>query len=71
MSRTIKQPYTGSKRFDVTCRCHGSCLYCRDNRTYSAKHRAQLSDVGDPSNDEIIDDIEIDEEMNNSYADDL
>jgi len=71
VSRTKRKPYSDSKRFDVTCRNHGSCPYCRDNRTHSAKHRAQLSDVGDPSNDEIIDDIEIDEEMNNSYADDL
>ena len=34
MSRTRKAPYTGSKRFDKTCRNHGSCSYCRDNRTF-------------------------------------
>ena len=34
MSRTHKAPYTGSKRFDKTCRNHGSCPYCRDNRTF-------------------------------------
>ena len=34
MSRTHKAPYTGSKRFDKTCRNHGSCSYCRDNRTF-------------------------------------
>jgi len=34
MSRTHKAPYTGSKRFDKTCRNHGSCSYCRNNRTF-------------------------------------
>lgn len=32
MSRTHKQPYRKSRRFDSSCRCHGSCGYCRDNR---------------------------------------
>ena len=32
MSRTKKQPYRGSRRFDKTCRCHGSCSYCTNNR---------------------------------------
>ena len=35
MSRSVKQPYSGSKRFDVTCRNHGSCPHCRKNRTFS------------------------------------
>ena len=35
MSRTYKRPYTKSKRFDKTCRCHGGCLYCESNRMYS------------------------------------
>jgi 5-methylcytosine-specific restriction endonuclease McrA len=34
MSRTKKRPYTKSKRFDVTCRNHGSCSYCRSNRLH-------------------------------------
>ncbi len=34
MSRTRKQAYTGSKRFDYSCRCHGSCGYCRGNRLH-------------------------------------
>lgn len=41
MSRTIKKAYTGSKRFDVTCRNHGSCSYCKNNRTFSSE-RAKL-----------------------------
>lgn len=35
MSRTRKRPYTKSKRFDSSCRCHGSCSYCRSNRLHS------------------------------------
>lgn len=49
MSRTHKRPYTGSKRFDTSCRCHGSCSYCRDNRLHrdrreSAAAVAQLKE---------------------------
>lgn len=32
MSRTVKRPYTGSKRFDPQCRCHGGCMYCESSR---------------------------------------
>lgn len=35
MSRTKKQPYTKSKRFDKTCRNHGSCPYCKENRLHT------------------------------------
>lgn len=34
MSRTNRRPYTKSKRFDTSCRSHGSCTYCRNNRLY-------------------------------------
>jgi hypothetical protein len=34
MSRTIKRPYTKSKRFDKSCRCHGGCGYCEGNRLF-------------------------------------
>lgn len=34
MSRTKKKPYTQSKRFDSTCRNHGSCSWCKSNRMY-------------------------------------
>ena len=27
-----RKPYTGSKAFDCTCRNHGSCDWCRENR---------------------------------------
>ena len=41
-SKTIKtkrKPYYRSGRFDPTCRCNGSCKYCRDNRLHSSKVR--------------------------------
>ena len=37
MSRTKKQPYTKSKRFDMSCRCHGGCPYCLGNRLIRTK----------------------------------
>lgn len=30
-----RKPYRKSKRFDKTCRNHGSCPYCRDNRLHN------------------------------------
>jgi 5-methylcytosine-specific restriction endonuclease McrA len=39
MSKTLRKPYTKSKRFDKTCRNHGSCAYCKSNRMYSTKKR--------------------------------
>ena len=44
MSRTHKRPYTGSKRFDTSCRCHGSCGYCRNNRLHSTQQRRSAAD---------------------------
>lgn len=37
MSRTRRKPYRKSRRFDKTCRCHGSCPWCRENRLYQAR----------------------------------
>ena len=34
MSRTHRRPYSGSRRFDVTCRNHGACGYCQSNRMH-------------------------------------
>jgi hypothetical protein len=39
MSRTVKQAYRKSRRFDKTCRNHGSCDYCKGNRLYSSNKR--------------------------------
>lgn len=32
-----RKPYRGSKYFDRSCRNHGRCKWCRDNRLH--KHR--------------------------------
>jgi hypothetical protein len=32
-----RKPYRGSKRWDHTCRNHGSCSYCENNRTIQSK----------------------------------
>ena len=52
MSRTRKSPYTGSKRFDKTCRNHGSCPYCRDNRTFErAPEKSEELRISEPDDD--------------------
>jgi hypothetical protein len=37
-----RREYNGSKRFSKSCRNHGSCTYCEENRTYFDK-RARFS----------------------------
>ena len=32
-----RKPYRGSKAFDKTCRNHGGCDWCRENRLYKFK----------------------------------
>ena len=32
-----RQPYRGSKAFDCTCRNHGTCGWCRENRLHNTK----------------------------------
>lgn len=44
MSRSYKKPYTKSKRFDKSCRCHGRCSYCLDNRIYQHKKQSSLKE---------------------------
>ena len=29
-----RKPYKGAKAIDCTCRNHGSCTWCRDNRLH-------------------------------------
>lgn len=44
MARTNRKSYTKSKSFDRSCRNHGSCGYCQDNRTwFDTKQRASTS----------------------------
>lgn len=32
-----RKPYRGSKAFDKTCRNHGGCDWCRENRLHKFK----------------------------------
>ena len=47
-----RKQYRGSKAFDHTCRNHGSCSYCKDNRLFSDKKRKYSIDE---EYDEFID----------------
>jgi hypothetical protein len=37
--KDIRAPYRKSKRFDRTCRNHGSCPYCENNRLHNDRRR--------------------------------
>ena len=34
-----RKPYRGSKAIDSTCRNHGSCLYCEQNRRWKMRDK--------------------------------
>ena len=40
-----KQYYKNSQRFFGSCRCHGSCDWCRSNRTIQEKREKERTDV--------------------------
>lgn len=37
-----RKEYRGSKAFDHTCRNHGSCGWCMENRTYKNRKRLEI-----------------------------
>ena len=39
-----RKEYTGSKRFDHSCRCHGGCGFCEGNRTYQDTRDRRAAD---------------------------
>ena len=39
-----RKEYTGSKRFDHSCRCHGSCGWCSGNRLYQDRRDRVAAD---------------------------
>lgn len=39
-----REPYHGSKSFDKTCRNHGGCNCCKDNRLYRSNKLLEKSD---------------------------
>lgn len=38
-----RKPYRKSKSFDRSCRNHGTCPYCKQNRQYKNKLQEQIS----------------------------
>ena len=40
-----RKTYFGSKRFDRSCRNHGSCGYCEGNRTHANKKREPIEET--------------------------
>ena len=39
MGKEHRKQYFGAKAVDSTCRNHGSCGYCRENRTFKNRKR--------------------------------
>ena len=39
-----RSEYFGSKRFDKSCRNHGSCGYCQSNRTHKNIRRKPIEE---------------------------
>lgn len=37
--REHRKPYRKPKVYDKTCRNHGTCVWCRNNRTHSMRKR--------------------------------
>ena len=40
-----RKAYRGSKAIDKTCRNHGSCPYCRQNRLHKFRNRRAEEDT--------------------------
>ena len=38
-----RKPYRGAKAIDCTCRNHGSCTWCRDNRLHKRLNDEEAS----------------------------
>lgn len=41
-----RKPYYNSEQFDKTCRPHGACQWCKNNRMHKHKRRAPAPDGG-------------------------
>lgn len=39
--KEYRKPYRGSKAFDCSCRNHGSCDWCKENRAYKNLKREE------------------------------
>ena len=38
-----RKPYRGAKAIDYTCRNHGSCPYCEQNRTFNNRKQEMIA----------------------------
>lgn len=47
-----RKPYHGSKAIDPTCRNHGSCQWCEENRRHKFRDKHPLTD--DDENERLI-----------------
>lgn len=55
MSRTYKREYTGSRKYDASCRGHGGCPWCEGNKMFHRNGKDFLIDeVGSMSNTRTI-----------------
>lgn len=43
--KTKRKAYKGSKAFDCSCRNHGTCEWCRENRMYKTIRDLAKTDV--------------------------
>ena len=51
MSHTTRRAKTGAKQFSRHCANHGSCEYCKENRTFfDTKHRPTKKEIQDEIN---------------------
>jgi hypothetical protein len=53
MSKTNRKEYTGSKRFDKTCRNQGTCNTCQENRQHKNSKKLTLKQSIKQMRDEI------------------
>ena len=42
-----RKPYKGSKAIDRTCRNHGGCPWCEENRKHKFRDKHQIEKDGD------------------------
>lgn len=42
-----RKPYRRAKAVDPTCRNHGDCWYCRENRLYQARKEQERTNYHD------------------------
>ncbi len=48
-----RKPYKGAKAVDCSCRNHGTCEWCRNNRTYRSL-REMMRTIDEMNEDEHI-----------------